>query len=691
MNFPLVHRRLTVLMAMASLLAFAGGAGLEPFSAILAGSGLVIALMWQPSPALSTRMERLWLPLALLLVARALYHFFLIRDDIVIPVVDLLFLLLVAETLRSLETNNDSRLYSLTFALLLASTAYRPGLLFALAFTAYVGLATVALMVGHLRRQGERHGSGTVPIPRGFLLLVVTLSGVTLLFSALVFLTFPRVSRGWAARGQPLATSIAGFADEVSLGSHGSRIFGNPEIVLRVAFPEGPPENLQSLYWRGRSYDHFDGLRWRRSARLPPSLAPSTWYERWGEELVTQEIYGAPLDVQVLFALHPLVEVEPRSRIQPIFDNVGDFYYWGSAVPAYTAHSIAGRPSPEALRTADSGFIPARDHYLQLPELSDELLSLADSILVGVSTSYDMAQTLIGWFRTEFTYTLELPGTLREATLEHFLLNRRAGHCEYFSTAMAILLRTQGIPAREVNGFLGGEWSDFGDYLAVTQNQAHAWVEVWFPGYGWVAFDPTPAGTGEGLIADSWLWPGRFLFDALQHRWNRWILDYSLESQSGLLQSLRDALSQELRPGARSPSSPGGAFKGGPFWWILGGLILAGSLLRFVRRRDSHPATTRVFLRLREMLKGHGAPPEALHSPLALTRYLERTGQPGARWARAVVDAYLKDRFSGSPLPVEALEEMRRALRRTRLALRKKEPTGPHRGARPISGLEEKV
>jgi len=672
MRLARTHRRLAVLMAMAALVAFAGGAGLEPLQAGLTGLALLAALFWQPSPELSGKLERIWLPLALLLVLRAVFHVFVIRGDVVIPVVDLLFLLLAAEVLRSLEAENDTRIYSLSFALLLASTAYRPGLVFALAFTAYVGLATVALMVGHLRRLAERHRTGDIPMPRNFLALTAALSGVTLLFSALVFLTFPRVSQGWAGRGRPLATSIAGFADEVTLGSHGARIYGNPEIVLRVSFPDGVPSSYQNLRWRGRSYDHFDGVRWSRSERMPPSLAPSAWYEEWGDERIRQEIYGAPLDSRVLFALHPLMDVEPRSRIQPVFDNAGDHLYWGSAVPTYTAYSVAGSPDVETLRAARGGFVPARDHYLQLPELPARIRELADSLLAPHGNRYDMARELVSWFQQEFSYTLELPATPDEATLEHFLLGRRAGHCEYFSTAMAVLLRTQGVPTREVNGFLGGEWSEFGDYLAVTQNQAHAWVEVWFPGVGWVPFDPTPAGTGAAGTASAWFWPGRFLLDALQHRWNRWVLDYSMESQFGLLQWTRDVLTP--RPRSRTSLSPDEAegLPGGIAWLALG--LGAGGmavlLLTLTRRRRRLSTATRLFLGLRSSARRAGVPPGDLHSPLGLVGHLEASRHPGAPAARTLVEAYLADRYSGTPLGESGHRKMQEALREARKALR---------------------
>jgi len=658
-------------MALASLLAFSGGAGLEPFTAVLAGAGLVLAFFWQPDPSRASAMERIWLPVALLLLLRALVHGFLIRDDIVVPVVDLLFLLLVGEAFRPKDADNDVRLYALSFALLLASTAYRPGILFALAFTAYVGLATAALTVGLLRRQGERHRSGDIPIPRAFLGVTASVSGIILLFSVLVFLAFPRVSQGWAGRGEVVASSIAGFADEVSLGSHGSRIFGNPQIVLRVEFPRGAPANAGTLYWRGRSYDRFDGVRWSRSPRIPPSLAPSAWYERWGDEHLDQRIYAAPLDARILFSIHPVLDVDTHSGIQAVVDNAGDLLYWGSAAPSYTARSILGFPSPDELRSASGGYVPGGEAYLQLPPISQESRALADSLLGALPTRYDKVLALVDWFQSEFTYTLDLPASAREAGLEHFLLVRRSGHCEYFSTAMAILLRTQGIPAREVNGFLGGEWSAFGDYLAVTQNQAHAWVEVWFPDFGWVPFDPTPAGVGEGLVDAAWFWPGRFFLDAVQHRWNKWVLEYSLQDQVGLFRQIRQIVSPR-RP-TEPAMEPGGMRFGPPagFWWTLGFLLLASLLLRRLGRNGAVPPATRLFLRLRAAGRRAGFPAHALHSPLSLLRHLESTGHTGREPANVVVDGYLTDRYSGHRLAKADLRVMRRGLREARKAFRK--------------------
>ena len=673
MSLDLMHRRLVVGMALVALAAFAGGAGFEPISTVLAALALTLAFVWQPDSGLSVRLERFWLPVAAVLVLRSLYHVFLVGDDVVIPVVDLLLLLLCAEALRSLEAHNDARLYWLTFALLFASVAYRPGVLFALAFVSYVVLATLALVVGHLRRKAERHRVKEKIVGRRFLTGMAGLSGVVLLMSGVVFITFPRLSRGWAARGEVLATSIAGFADQVSIGEHGSRIYPNPAIVLRVEFPDGTPEDLLSLHWRGRSYDRFDGVRWSRSIGLPPSIGPVQWYRAWGTGRVRQEIYAAPLDVDVLFALHPLLEARSDNpRVQPLFDNAGDHIYWGSGAPSYEALSVTNRPAPEALREASSGFSPARRYYTQLPHLPEQVSNLADSLTEGLGNNYDRVTAINDFFHTEFDYTLELPRSAQEATLEYFLFERGEGHCEYFSTAMVVLLRNLGIHAREVNGFLGGQWNSFGQYLAVTQNEAHSWVEVWFPGYGWVQFDPTPGGAGTSAAVTSWLWPSRFLFDGLQHRWNKWVLDYNLESQSGLYRRISELLGGRTSEGQISPGQTP-ATRVGMGWLWLTVMVMTLSAAALLRRSRSHSPEVELYLQFRESCRRAGFRADAGVAPLALLDELARVRHPARTRARRLVDYYLRSRFGGQELDTRQRREMkndlsdvRRTLRRTR-------------------------
>ena len=684
MNLRLLHRRLAVLMGLAGLLAFAGGAGFDPLTTVLALGALLTGLFWHPGPALSARMERVWLPLATLLVLRALFHVFLIRGDVVIPVVDLLLLLMAAEALRALEAPNDLRLYALSFALMLAATAYRPGVLFLVGFVAYVALATVALMVGHLRRGAERHGVREVPLGRGLITATSALSGVVLMVAGLVFLTFPRVSQGFAGRGETMASSIAGFGDEISIGQHGSTILGNPEIVLRVEFSEGAPANVGGLHWRGRSYDHFDGTRWTRSRSLPPASAPRSWYrERWDGPVVTQRIFGAALESRVLFALHPAIGIDADHGMQPLVDNAGDVVYWGSGAPTYTVRSPTVPPSPETLRAAERGFRPSDRHFLQLPaSLDPAVIALADSLTAGLETRYDRAMAIRDWLRT-FRYTRELPATAAETSIEHFLFNRRAGHCEYFSTAMVVLLRAAGIESRNVNGFLGGQWSQFGNYLVVTQNEAHSWAEVWFPEYGWVTFDATPPGDGAGTVDAAWFWPGRILIDGIQHRWSKWVLDYGSDEQFGLLSRWSGLLTgrTETAAGGSAPDT-GSRFPRSVPIALVFVVVATAWAWRRSEARVLGPGV-RVYLSLRSACARAGLGMSPGLTPAGLLAVVREGCPEAAAPTERIVDSYLRSRWGGESLGEVELKDMRRALTEVRAALRR------HRADTPLPGVRK--
>ena len=234
---------------------------------------------------------------------------------------------------------------------------------------------------------------------------------------------------------------------------------------------------------------------------------------------------------------------------------------------------------------------------------------------------------------------------------------------------MVVLLRTLGIHAREVNGFLGGQWNDFGQYLAVTQNEAHSWVEVWFPGYGWVPFDPTPAGAGTAEALTSWLWPGRFLFDGLQHRWNKWIPDYDQDDQAGLLSGALELFRRD-EPLSQSVDQSSSRDPAATFWGVLMALAFVLGVYWMHRIPSRGGPETHIYLKLREscrragLVAGHGV------SPLHLVDELERRSHPAHRPARSLVATYLRARFGGQTLDDSDQEEMRAALRAVRRALR---------------------
>jgi protein-glutamine gamma-glutamyltransferase len=178
-----------------------------------------------------------------------------------------------------------------------------------------------------------------------------------------------------------------------------------------------------------------------------------------------------------------------------------------------------------------------RGLYLELPPSLDRRIpALAREITKDAQTPFDKAVVLESYLRTRYGYTLNLTGRPGQDPLAHFLFETRAGHCEYFASAMAILLRTLGIPSREVNGFLPGEYNDVaGDYI-VRASDAHSWVEAYFPGNGWMVFDPTPAAPVESAGLFRRL--SQFA-DWAELTWNDWVIGYDFAHQTALAQTVQ--------------------------------------------------------------------------------------------------------------------------------------------------------
>jgi protein-glutamine gamma-glutamyltransferase len=488
-----------------------------------------------------------------------------------------------------------------------------------------------------------------------------------------VFVLFPRLPRAWNVQGRRgSGDEVAGFGDRVSIGEFGGRIGANPQVMFRAEFPDGAPAGVEEIHWRGRGFEDFDGETWSRSP-FTGDLAPEEYAQRWGGPYRLIRIFGGPPGTDVIFGPAPVLRVQPRSAIRVFRGRSGDRFYAGSDNPVYLLWTTAARPGDDRLRMGDdSSAAPARAAVL-LPPLDPRVARLADSLTAGMTARIDQVRAVEGWLKREFTYTLELPATGADATLEAFLFSRRTGHCEYFSTAMAVLLRAKGIPTRNVNGFLGGEWNTGAGYLAVTGDRAHSWVEVWFPEWGWVPFDPTPAGTAALLdraARGSWLWSARLWMDGVEYRWNRWVLDYDLDRQLGVFRGVREFFSQ----GQRASADPGRRREPVRFAtsWLLAvlGIGVVVVLARGFRRGRRLPPASRTYLSLRRAYAKAGWSAESGDGPLAFAETLAREEAPGAADAARAVDLYLRARFGGAERDAAVRDELTRRAATARSAVR---------------------
>jgi len=264
------------------------------------------------------------------------------------------------------------------------------------------------------------------------------------------------------------------------------------------------------------------------------------------------------------------------------FHNFGNLRYDGvSRLPEVPADVLrnSSQDYPEAIRAL----------YLQLPKMDPRIAALAKSIGDRARTPYDKTRAVESYLRNNYGYTLDLSGTPPIDPLAYFLFQKRAGHCEYFAAAMTVMIRSLGIPARYVNGFLPGEFNDVGGDYIIRASDAHSWVEVFFPGHGWITFDPTPPSDDRvgGLFSELGLY-----WDWFQLQWNEWVVNYDFVHQFTLAQGvqrasrrwtigMREAFERTRSGGVKRLRQFSGAVASTPIWIpvVLALLLVAAILL----------------------------------------------------------------------------------------------------------------
>ncbi|OGQ99526.1 MAG: hypothetical protein A2284_04030 [Deltaproteobacteria bacterium RIFOXYA12_FULL_61_11] len=434
--------------------------------------------------------------------------------------------------------------------------------------------------------------------------------GLVLVLDLLIFLIIPRIDFGFFYRDQRRAPHLSGFGQDVTLGDLGT-ILEDPSVAFRVEFPgrQGPPPG--PLYFPGRTYDHYDGRRWSRSVRRGATTTSGKILRELcldeGAFLV-QKYFLAPFPSEAVFALRTACRYRVSENIMDLLmqrsvpierDWYGDLVFT-SRQEANRIYQVESLPA-EAYPGDHDDLRP----YLQLPGDDARMAELAASIAGGTTSGRDAAATLVAYFHNTFGYTLEQthegPGALH-----HFLFEDRRGHCEYFATAMVLLLRRLGRPARLVAGYRGGQWNELGSYLILRQHDAHSWVEVADGGL-WSRYDPTPP-LDETFEAR----PGVFdrYYDFLRHRWEKYVLYYNLRTQLGHLEHLKKFswhrlhTISELWRGLRGQPEEGKAGpSSGPFI-VLGILGLLGFFL-FTRARR-RPLQPRFYRQLLTLLRRRG-------------------------------------------------------------------------------------
>jgi transglutaminase-like putative cysteine protease len=476
----------------------------------------------------------------------------------------LIFVLLVR--LYSARTDRDAHfLVMLAFAAVLASAVLTVDTAFLFLFFLFL-LFAVATYSGLELRRGASGAlippTASMPnsekkLARALALAALTVSIGAILCGIVLFFLLPRVSAGYLGKTSFNPTLLSGFTDQVELGQIGE-IKKSSAVVLRVE--TGSPVNYPALRWRGNALANFDGRRWTSAERGPETLSanPDGWIAlrdkpKPGElrgEILQFTVLQEPMASDALFVAGNILAIRgnftgeaggvSHRRAYLYRDSAGSLInpFHNFVSVRYTG--ISQLPTLDRPRLAAAGSdYPAAitDTYLQLPpEIDPRIAALARSATQHTPTAYDKATELEHFLKTKYHYTLDLTGNPGKDPLAHFLFETRAGHCEYFASSMTVMLRTLGIPSREVNGFLPGEFNDLGGDYIVRASDAHSWVEAYFPGSGWIVFDPTP---DAPIVMTSFFGRLSQIADWAELAWNDWVISYDFAHQTALAQSLQ--------------------------------------------------------------------------------------------------------------------------------------------------------
>jgi len=698
MRFGLVHRVMTDALAVLGILAVVSTSALSLWATVALLVGLAGALAvpeaWQARPffrhVATTGIVLLFVVQAARVVA---------GQPVIDVMVEFAALLQIVRLATRRGAAHDQQIIVLALLHFVAGTVLGGGLAYGLCFLGFLVVAPGALVLSHLRRevegnyrQGARDRTGLpVDVPRilrsrrvvgrGFLASTCLISVPIFMFTALLFVLFPRVGLSLLLLNHPHPGRMVGFTDHVKIDEVGM-IRSNPQMALRfeMAGLADPPPSRMILRLRGTAFDASDGVNWtrtqaeHRTADHIGDLYALHREKHSGDKKITFDV--EPIDPPVIFLPPRSVAVQIKPQSQALMSDAlvlqrgpeGEVRYAGGDArgiryDVYIAPD--NEPMSEALLPID------RARYLSVPPLPARIAELAHQWADGQPSPWHKAHAIEDHLRHDYHYDLNSPSGAASSPLDDFLFVSKRGHCEFFSTAMALMLREIGVPSRNVTGFVGGQYNRFGHYYAVREGDAHSWVEAYIDDVqhpAWMTFDPTPSAGAQPLGDNTGAWVYmRDLVEAVSQRWNHYVVGYDLRSQVHLYDWFRD------RPGKKTTTR---------WLGVAGGLVLgvAAYVLWKRRRRLGKPQppgdktrtnhkqqiAVSMYRVLEQALVAQGLSRPPSLPPLRFAEDLRSRAHPLAPEVIDLTTIYLSVRFGGTQLSDASMRGFDRRVRAVR-------------------------
>ncbi len=698
MRFGLVHRVMTDALAVLGILAVVSTAALSLWATAALLIGLACALAvpeaWQTKPffrhAATTGMLLLFVVQGARIVA---------GQPVIDVMVEFAALLQIVRLATRRGAAHDQQIIVLALLHFVAGTVLGGGLAYGLCFLGFLVVAPGALVLSHLRRevegnyrQGARDRTGLpVDVPRilrsrrvvgrGFLASTCLISVPIFVFTALLFVLFPRVGLSLLLLNHPHPGRMVGFTDHVTIDEVGV-LRSNPQMALRFEMAElpSPPPARMILRLRGTAFDASDGVNWSRTQserHIGEHIGDTYVLHRMphpGDKKITFDL--EPIDPPVIFLPPHSVAVQVKPQSQSLMTDTlvlqhgpeGEVRYGGGDARGIR-YEVSVAPDNEVLSEALTATDRAR--YLALPSLPARIGDLARVWSDGQTTPWQKAHAIEEHLRHDFKYDLNSPSGGASQPLDDFLFVSKRGHCEFFSTAMALMLREIGIPSRNVTGFVGGTYNRFGHYYAVREGEAHSWVEAYIddPSHpGWLTFDPTPSAGAQPLgdTTGAWVYM-RDLVEAVSQRWNHYVIGYDLRSQVHLYDWF---------------SSGRGKTSKIRWWYAAGalGVILLAYIVWKRRKRFGQKALSpdkkndrgqqvaaSMYRVLEQALVAQGLTRPPSLPPLRFAEELRSRAHPLATEVIDLTEIYLSVRFGGTRLSDDSLRGFDKRVRAVRV------------------------
>jgi len=379
------------------------------------------------------------------------------------------------------------------------------------------------------RSAGEQETAGVSLFALSSSIVIISLA-----LTATIFVTFPRMGLGFLSL-EVSAPPVSGFSNRVTLGEVG-RIKQNDSVVMRVEFKRNGqtyrPQNR--ILWRGVALDYYDGKTW--STTMPRAWKRRNWSGRGirlfnptsSKKVVEQNIFMETFNSPVIFTFGVPLFIEGSFQTIQMDESYSlkttDTYTGPKRFTLFSDTKSPENNYSQPLPFPRQNLFPVR--FLQMPPVSKDLGELASSLRKPEESPEKTANHILNFLLENYDYSMNMKRSATQiSAMDEFLFVNKKGHCEYFASAMVLLLRLNDIPARIVNGFMGEEWNDLGQYMIVRQAHAHSWVEAYIPGKGWLSFDPTPpapigAESRETTFSRSMDW--------VRLNWQRYVIKYSL-------------------------------------------------------------------------------------------------------------------------------------------------------------------